>query len=66
MSVVNALTAQLEVQVKRHGKVYQMAFAHGEKRTELIETGTVGKANTGTQITFYPILSILIQLKFLL
>ncbi len=54
VSVVNALTAQLEVQVKRHGKVYQMAFAHGEKRTELIETGTVGKANTGTQITFLP------------
>ncbi len=54
VSVVNALTTQLQVQVKRNGKVYQMTFANGEKLSELTETGTVGKANTGTQITFLP------------
>jgi len=54
VSVVNALSSQLEVQVKRQGKIYQMNFANGEKISELTETGSVGKANTGTQITFLP------------
>ncbi|KAF3977313.1 MAG: DNA topoisomerase IV subunit B [Methylococcales symbiont of Iophon sp. n. MRB-2018] len=54
VSVVNALTRQLQVQVKRNGKIYQMDFANGEKITELTEIGTVGKTNTGTQITFLP------------
>ncbi|MCK4842986.1 MAG: DNA topoisomerase IV subunit B [Methylococcales bacterium] len=54
VSVVNALTTKLEVEVKRNGKVYQMQFADGEKQTELVEMGTVGKANTGTNIVFWP------------
>lgn len=54
VSVVNALTTHLDVQVKRDGKVYQMAFADGEKLTELTQIDAVGKANTGTQITFLP------------
>jgi len=54
VSVVNALTTQLEVEVKRHGKVYSMGFANGDKQTDLAEIGTVGKANTGTSITFWP------------
>ena len=54
VSVVNALTTKLDVEVKRNGKVYQMEFADGEKQTELVEIGTVGKANTGTLITFWP------------
>jgi len=54
VSVVNALSEQLEVEVKRGGKVYQMAFANGEKQTELTETGTVGKNNTGTTVKFWP------------
>lgn len=54
VSVVNALTTKLEVEVKRNGKVYQMGFANGEKQTDLVEIGTVGKSNTGTSITFSP------------
>jgi topoisomerase-4 subunit B len=54
VSVVNALTTKLNVEVKRNGKIYQMAFADGEKQEALTETGTVGKANTGTTITFWP------------
>lgn len=54
VSVVNALTSKLEIEVKRNGTIYQMSFAGGEKQTELIETGSVGKANTGTTITFWP------------
>ena len=54
VSVVNALTTKLEVEVKRNGSIYNMGFANGDKQTDLIETGTVGKANTGTSITFWP------------
>lgn len=54
ISVVNALSSELEVIVKRSGKVYSMRFADGEKQTELLETGTVGKNNTGTTVYFMP------------
>jgi len=54
VSVVNALSARLEVTVKRNGKVYVMDFADGEKQSELKETGTVGKNNTGTAVKFWP------------
>ena len=54
ISVVNALTERLEVEIKRNGKVYQMQFANGEKQSELSEIGTVGKANTGTMVHFWP------------
>jgi topoisomerase-4 subunit B len=54
VSVVNALSSQLQVWVKRDGKEYQMTFAHGHKTTELTETGTVGRANSGTRLRFWP------------
>jgi len=54
VSVVNALTTLLEVEVKRNGSIYNMTFANGDKQSDLIETGSVGKANTGTSITFWP------------
>ena len=54
VSVVNALSARLEVWVRRNGKEYNMSFAHGEKASSLEEVGTVGKRNTGTTIQFWP------------
>jgi topoisomerase IV subunit B len=54
VSVVNALSNHLEVWVRRGGKEYNMAFAGGEKVTELEEVGQVGKANTGTMVRFWP------------
>lgn len=54
VSVVNALSAKLEVEVKRNGKVYRMSFADGEKQSPLVEIGTVGKHNTGTLVKFRP------------
>lgn len=54
VSVVNALSAKLEVEVKRGGKAYRMTFADGEKQSELSEIGTVGRNNTGTTVTFLP------------
>jgi topoisomerase-4 subunit B len=54
ISVVNALSKHLEVTIKRDGKIYQMQFANGDKITELTETGTVGRQNTGTSVQFLP------------
>jgi topoisomerase-4 subunit B len=54
VSVVNALSEKLEVEVKRGGKVYRMEFANGDKVSGLTETGTVGRNNTGTAVKFWP------------
>ncbi|MDH5612591.1 MAG: DNA topoisomerase IV subunit B [Gammaproteobacteria bacterium] len=54
VSVVNALSSKLEVEVRRDGDVYSMSFEHGEKKSKLKKIGTVGKRNTGTSIHFWP------------
>jgi len=54
VSVVNALSAWLEVEVKRDGRIWTMRFEGGEKTAELAEAGSVGKRNTGTTLRFKP------------
>jgi len=54
VSVVNALSKNLEVWIKRGSKEYNMSFAGGKKRGKLEVVGSVGKANTGTTIRFWP------------
>lgn len=54
VSVVNALSRRLEVRVRRGGKEYNMAFAGGDKVSDLAETAKVGKNNTGTILRFWP------------
>ena len=54
VSVVNALSEKLLVEIKRGGGVFQMAFAGGDKVGELQQTGTVGKNNTGSSVHFWP------------
>jgi topoisomerase-4 subunit B len=54
VSVVNALSSKLDVEVKREGNVYSMSFKKGAASTKLKKTGTVGKRNTGTRIHFWP------------
>lgn len=54
VSVVNALSRHLEVWVRRDGKEYNIAFADGNKISDLEEVGTVGKRNTGTTLRFWP------------
>ena len=54
VSVVNALSKNLEVWIRRGGKEYNMSFVGGKKRGKLEVVGTVGKANTGTTIRFWP------------
>jgi len=53
VSVVNALSKQLEVRVRRGGKEYRMTFANGDKMSELEAVGQVGKQNTGTSVRFW-------------
>lgn len=54
VSVVNALSKNLEVWIRRGGKEYNLSFAGGKKRGKLDVVGKVGKANTGTTIRFWP------------
>ena len=54
VSVVNALSKNLEIWIRRNGKEYNMSFAGGKKSGKLEVVGTVGKANTGTTIRFWP------------
>ncbi|MBW4827748.1 MAG: DNA topoisomerase (ATP-hydrolyzing) subunit B [Clostridiaceae bacterium] len=52
ISVVNALSEYLEVEVKRNGKIYEQKFSRGVPTTELKIIGD--SEETGTTITFKP------------
>lgn len=54
VSVVNALSKRLEVEIKRDGKKYFIFFENGDKGCDLGVTGTIGQRNTGTTIRFWP------------
>ncbi len=54
VSVVNALSSHLEVWVRRNAKEYNMAFAGGDKASDLEEVGTVPRRATGTTLRFWP------------
>ena len=54
VSVVNALSTWLEVEVKRDGSVYHQRYEHGDAKTKLKVIDTVGKRNTGTRVRFLP------------
>jgi topoisomerase-4 subunit B len=54
ISVVNALSTRVEVNIRRDGNVYQMAFENGDKVEELSIIDTCGKRNTGTSVHFWP------------
>jgi topoisomerase-4 subunit B len=54
VSVVNALSARLEVEIKRGGNRYAISFANGKKASNLEKVGTVGMRNTGSTVRFWP------------
>ena len=54
VSVVNALSRNLEIWIRRNSKEYNLSFAGGRKRGKLEVVGKVGKGNTGTTIRFWP------------
>ena len=54
VSVVNALSTRLEVDIRRDGHRYQIAFENGDKIADLETVGSVGLRNTGTSVRFWP------------
>jgi topoisomerase-4 subunit B len=54
VSVVNALSTKLEVNIRRSAKSWSISFADGKRKTKLKETGSVGQRNTGTSLRFWP------------
>jgi DNA gyrase/topoisomerase IV subunit B len=54
VSVVNALSTRLEVEIRRDKQKHFICFAGGNKQQELAAIGTVGQRNTGTTIRFWP------------
>jgi len=62
VSVVNALSEWLTVDVKRDGKVFHQEFARGEPTSDLKKTGPTKE--TGTTITFLPDLEIFDELEW--
>jgi len=59
VSVVNALSEKLELEISRNGNLYFMEFTHGSVKTKLKQIGkskNIDSKNTatGTKITFLP------------
>ncbi len=54
VSVVNALSKNLECWIKRGGKEYNISFKDGKVASKLQAVGTVGQRNTGTTVRFWP------------
>jgi DNA gyrase subunit B len=55
VSVVNALSRKVVVQVDRDGKRHEIEFADGgEKKTKLVVIGDAPRGRTGTTVTFWP------------
>ena len=52
VSVVNALSKKMTVQVARDGRVYEMQFSRGVTTQKMKEVGT--SEATGTTVTFWP------------
>jgi DNA gyrase subunit B len=54
VSVVNALSKKLVIEVKRDGKIYRQEYSRGEVKTKLETAGKYSGDSTGTKITFWP------------
>ena len=62
VSVVNALSSKLILEIQRDGAVYKQEYADGEPKTKLEKVGKSDK--TGTKVTFTPSKNIFTQTKF--
>src|SRR5688572_8224422 len=52
VSVVNALSERLELEIWRNEQVYQQSYERGAPQTDLVVTGTTKRR--GTKVTFKP------------
>lgn len=54
ISVVNALSIKLIVEIKKDGKIYQQEYARGNVKCKLKVVGNCSQEKTGTKIIFWP------------
>ena len=64
ISVVNALSKKLIIEVKRDGKIFQQEYSRGNPKTKLIVIGKCAEDSTGTKVTFWPDEEIFSVLQF--
>ncbi len=73
VSVVNALSKRLDLEVRREGNVYKQSFAAvlkdgkimpGVPQGKLQNTGKAGRAGNGTTITFWPDPDVFEEIEF--
>jgi len=62
VSVVNALSEYLEVEIRRDGKVYHQRYERGKTATPLTITGKTKRR--GTKVTFFPDAQIFPEINF--
>ena len=62
VSVVNALSEKLKLEINRNGKKYFIEFKNGDAQSSLKQIGK--SKDTGTQITFLPSKEIFSSIKF--
>jgi topoisomerase-4 subunit B len=54
VSVVNALSEKLQVEIRRDAKLYRQNYRKGKPTAKLKAVDKVGKRNTGTRVWFLP------------
>jgi DNA gyrase subunit B len=73
VSVVNALSSRLELEVRREGNVYRQSYAAVKQGTKVAPgvpqgplklTGKAGRAGNGTTITFWPDPAVFEEVEF--
>ena len=64
VSVVNALSEQLKVWVKRDSREFYMDFERGDTTTKLKQVGKAGAKETGTKVYFKPDPQIFTELRY--
>jgi DNA gyrase subunit B len=65
VSVVNALSEQLDVEIRRDGHVFTQGYSRGTPQSELVKGEALPKgAPTGTKVTFLPDADVFESLEF--
>jgi len=64
ISVVNALSKKLIIEIKRDGKIYEQEYSRGKAKGNLKVVGKCSSDVSGTKITFFPDDEIFSILKF--